>query len=103
MIDIFHRRKAFLHWYTNEGMDEMEVCICYHLIIPIVSHSSTSSYSSPKPSRTCRILLLSINNTRMPRMSYHPFLPVSYHLPFLSSVEEEEGEYEEEGLVEGEE
>jgi len=36
-------------------------------------------------------------------MSYHPFLPVSYHLPFLSSVEEEEGEYEEEGLVEGEE
>ncbi len=21
------KRKAFLHWYTQEGMDEMEVCI----------------------------------------------------------------------------
>jgi tubulin beta len=22
------KRKAFLHWYTQEGMDEMEVCTC---------------------------------------------------------------------------
>lgn len=21
------KRKAFLHWYTQEGMDEMEVCV----------------------------------------------------------------------------
>ena len=27
------KRKAFLHWYTQEGMDEMEVSFCcmYHL------------------------------------------------------------------------
>src|SRR5262245_20316801 len=23
------KRKAFLHWYTQEGMDEMEVCLEY--------------------------------------------------------------------------
>lgn len=23
------KRKAFLHWYTQEGMDEMEVCFCF--------------------------------------------------------------------------
>lgn len=28
------KRKAFLHWYTQEGMDEMEVCTCsLHLAI----------------------------------------------------------------------
>jgi len=30
------RRKAFLHWYTQEGMDEMEVCnypLVYHAVV----------------------------------------------------------------------
>jgi tubulin beta len=31
------KRKAFLHWYTQEGMDEMEVCIfCFCSIIFLV-------------------------------------------------------------------
>ncbi len=46
------KRKAFLHWYTQEGMDEMEVCS--HLLTYQCS-CTQMFYSSPKPSRTCRI------------------------------------------------
>jgi tubulin beta len=28
------KRKAFLHWYTQEGMDEMEVCVV--LFVPLL-------------------------------------------------------------------
>lgn len=40
------RRKAFLHWYTGEGMDEME-CVKGRGII-------LTRAGSPRPSRTCR-------------------------------------------------
>ena len=32
------KRKAFLHWYTQEGMDEMEVCV------PVVLGLSHTQY-----------------------------------------------------------
>lgn len=31
------KRKAFLHWYTQEGMDEMEVYTCFMCITYICS------------------------------------------------------------------
>jgi tubulin beta len=59
------KRKAFLHWYTQEGMDEMEVgLLC-------TSRDNTEAdhvRSSPRPSPTCRILSPSTSSTRMPRM-----------------------------------
>ena len=61
------KRKAFLHWYTQEGMDEMEVCTWY-LSLP---HSNLLTRmfvsSSRKQSRTCRTWLLNTNNTKMRR------------------------------------
>ena len=57
------RRKAFLHWYTQEGMDEMEVC-CYPLICQC---SYTEIFcSSPKPSLTCRTWSPNTSNTKTP-------------------------------------
>jgi len=61
------KRKAFLHWYTQEGMDEMEVGIVHgarilHVLID-------GSYSSRRQSRTCKILSLSISSIRMQRTS----------------------------------
>ena len=56
------KHKAFL-WYTQEGMDEMEVCIF------IFVHScfllSTSFHSLRKQIRTCKIWLVNINNIKM--------------------------------------
>ncbi|KAJ7789730.1 hypothetical protein B0H14DRAFT_2943545, partial [Mycena olivaceomarginata] len=44
------KRKVFLHWYTQEGMDEMEhstlVCLCF----AVVHRSGHVSPSSPSPS-----------------------------------------------------
>ena len=31
------RRKAFLHWYTGEGMDEMEFTEVKHMLLKLVS------------------------------------------------------------------
>ena len=31
------RRKAFLHWYTCEGMDEMEFTEVNHMLLKLVS------------------------------------------------------------------
>jgi hypothetical protein len=31
------KRKAFLHWYTQEGMDEMEVCIVPFVLISVLN------------------------------------------------------------------
>jgi tubulin beta len=47
------KRKAFLHWYTQEGMDEMEVCI--FALIQSCLLFSISFHSSRKPSQTCKI------------------------------------------------
>lgn len=86
------KRKAFLHWYTQEGMDEMEVRAlkCFHKQI------LTESSSSPKPSRTCKILLLNTNSTRMLRaLLLHSVFIGRFTNDITYSVEEE-GEYEEE-------
>ena len=46
------KRKAFLHWYTQEGMDEMDVSV-----LSLIDHFlfSTSFNSLRKPSQTCKI------------------------------------------------
>ena len=89
------KRKAFLHWYTQEGMDEMEVCV-----LPCWSYRMLNiSGSSRKQSQTCRILLQNTSNTRTQRESaFHPTLVIA---DMFASVEEE-GEYEEEVPVEDE-
>ena len=60
------KRKAFLHWYTQEGMDEMEVSI--FTFVRSCFLFSTSFHSLRKPSRTCKIWLLNTNNIKMLRM-----------------------------------
>lgn len=90
------KRKAFLHWYTQEGMDEMEVRI--YRMPNAHSHIHHVS-SSPKPSQTCRILLLSTSNTRMLRESLRCVCMI---LTNCVRSAEEEGEYEEEVPVEDE-
>ena len=60
------KRKAFLHWYTQEGMDEMEVSV--FIFVRLCSLFSTSFRSSRKLSRTCKIWLLNTNNIKMLRM-----------------------------------
>lgn len=60
------KRKAFLHWYTQEGMDEMEVRYSG-------DHLGTNEpmltpwFSSRKLNQTCKIWLLNTSNTRMRR------------------------------------
>jgi Tubulin C-terminal domain len=62
------KRKAFLHWYTQEGMDEMEVCNrCRHSLLTL-----TFFKSSRRPSRTCRIWLPSTSSIRMQRKFCFP-------------------------------
>ena len=90
------KRKAFLHWYTQEGMDEMEVRMYCLLNIHSYTHHVSSS---PKPSRTCRISLPSTSSTRMLRESLHRACMI---LTNLVRSAEEEGEYEEEVPVEDE-
>lgn len=56
------KRKAFLHWYTQEGMDEMEVS----LFIFVRSRFLFSTFHSlRKPSLTCKIWLPNTNNIKM--------------------------------------
>jgi hypothetical protein len=41
------KRKTFLHWYTQEGMDEMEVC-CFDLVTAthcLLVHGSRVEYA----------------------------------------------------------
>lgn len=58
------KRKAFLHWYTQEGMDEMEV----GFFAPCLRISYTDGVSSlRRPSPICKILLQSTNSTRTRR------------------------------------
>ena len=58
------KRKAFLHWYTQEGMDEMEV----RSGLLITGYPAKRRIcSSRRRSPTCRISLLSTSSTRMPR------------------------------------
>ena len=60
------KRKAFLHWYTQEGMDEMEVCIFAFVQLSLFS----TFHSSRKPSRTCKIWLPNTNNIKMLRTCF---------------------------------
>ena len=51
------RRKAFLHWYTGEGMDEIVSCLvlpCLHITCIVVVFARVFSLyrNSPKLSRT---------------------------------------------------
>jgi len=56
-----YRRKAYVHWYTGEGMDELEFVsrvgstLCLHYLT-----------SSPRPSPTCKISCPSTCSTRRP-------------------------------------
>ena len=75
---VFGRRKAFLHWYTQEGMDEMEVRAKRHCNICSSNTYDTFVPSSLKRSRTCRILSPSTSNTRMQRLfTFLIFYPVA--------------------------
>ena len=47
------KRKAFLHWYTQEGMDEMEVSVSIFGLSRFLF--LTFLHSLRKPSRTCKI------------------------------------------------
>jgi hypothetical protein len=86
------KRKAFLHWYTQEGMDEMEVCNGRTKGIHELTLRVTSSR---KQSRTCKISLLSISSTRMPRK--RPRFPYfGDALAYCARSVEEEGEFDEE-------
>ncbi len=59
------KRKAFLHWYTQEGMDEMEVSIQSLTVLQALMPLALCS--SQKLNQTCKIWLLNISNTRMLR------------------------------------
>jgi Tubulin C-terminal domain len=74
------KRKAFLHWYTQEGMDEMEVCNrCRHSF----SIALTFVYnSSRRPSQICKIWLPSISSIRMRRMFSFLFPYLGNHSSF---------------------
>ena len=39
-FDSMFRRKAFLHWYTGEGMDEMEFTEVSSLYNPRIMHAN---------------------------------------------------------------
>jgi len=58
------KRKAFLHWYTQEGMDEMEVRV---VLFVYLSVADVIVVSSRKQSQICRTWLPNISNTRMRR------------------------------------
>jgi hypothetical protein len=91
------KKKAFLHWYTQEGMDEMEV----RLIILHWGPFSDAPNSSPKLSLTCKIWLPNTNNTRMPRKYSFRIHDKTLKLTSFISVEDE-AEYEEEVVEEQE-
>ena len=81
------RRKAFLHWYTGEGMDEM-VCILFQWLDWVVHCTLFSSRNSLKPNRTWTILSANTNNTKMPRLKvrYHSYtllISINIRLLFL--------------------
>ena len=88
------KRKAFLHWYTQEGMDEMEVRF---LAVAVIACLISLVGSSRRPSPTCKISLLNTSNTRMQRECTSDLVVAVADM--VVSVEEE-GEYEEEAPVE---
>merc|ERR1711937_701783 len=69
------RRKAFLHWYTGEGMDEMEFTEAESNMNDLVP--STSSTKTPQP-RTARM-----RKMRMMRCKHQNFLHFSALVEFL--------------------
>lgn len=49
------KRKAFLHWYTQEGMDEMEVCHCEALgVVPSANGATPVHRSRVQHAGSCR-------------------------------------------------
>jgi tubulin beta len=48
------RRKAFLHWYTGEGMDEMEFTEAESNMNDLVSEYQQCVRASPPPSRASK-------------------------------------------------
>ena len=80
------KRKAFLHWYTQEGMDEMEVRPwCVRTFSPCYS-DVTAFISSRRRSRTCRIWLLSISSTRMQRKSECSYCCLAHSMYFVTAL-----------------
>lgn len=84
------KRKAFLHWYTQEGMDEMEVCV---LSVLALYGLLNIPCSSRRQSPICRTLSLNTSNTKTQRECSSGSAVVIADI--VVSVEEE-GEYEEE-------
>lgn len=93
------KRKAFLHWYTQEGMDEMEVCIVLFvcLFVPDALHHQFTEAES---------------NMQDLVAEYQQYQDATYVYPFWDTIPrviltvvysvEEEGDYEEELPVEEE-
>lgn len=57
-----YRRKAFVHWYTGEGMDELEFVSCPCILT--FAHSPDDG--SLRPSPTCKTWFPSTCSTRRP-------------------------------------
>ena len=74
------RRKAFLHWYTGEGMDEMEFTEAESNMNDLVSEHH--QYLS------CFYMYLS--------KSLHVFVKVSEYQQYQEATAEDEGEFDEE-------
>ena len=84
-VDEMFRRKAFLHWYTGEGMDEMEF---------------TEAESNMNDLGACPLTLASVHDARTSHSpADHPLLlpSVSEYQQYQDASAEEEGEFEEEG------
>jgi hypothetical protein len=59
-----YRRKAFVHWYTGEGMDEMEFVGFMSCAEP--HQHMAADQASPRPSPTCKISSQSTCSTKRP-------------------------------------
>eukprot|EP00008_Paramoeba_atlantica_P006096 CAMPEP_0201487534 /NCGR_PEP_ID=MMETSP0151_2-20130828/13842_1 /ASSEMBLY_ACC=CAM_ASM_000257 /TAXON_ID=200890 /ORGANISM="Paramoeba atlantica, Strain 621/1 / CCAP 1560/9" /LENGTH=450 /DNA_ID=CAMNT_0047872593 /DNA_START=17 /DNA_END=1369 /DNA_ORIENTATION=+ len=49
-FNAMYRRKAFLHWYTSEGMDEMELCEANANLVDLVSEYQQYESGMPEDS-----------------------------------------------------
>ena len=80
------RRKAFLHWYTGEGMDEMEFTEVRPR--PPLRRRSTAPLRHP-------LTVRSLDSTRKAESNMNDL--VSEYQQYQDASAEEEGEFEEEG------
>ena len=89
------RRKAFLHWYTGEGMDEMEFTEAESNMNDLVSEYQQYQVCSARPPPRAREPSISLAPKPAPRPSLTSRRAASCSAQDASA--EEEGEFEEEG------